>query len=525
MAVPSSRSPEAPLWRSLFCDVKGRAPRVRLGGRPGGVLIGAWLAAALLLASCTTPPPADLTPPSVTSHTPPADADNVSVHDVIEVKFSEPLAPASVSDDNVQLAGNGSVNLAKTMTLSDDGVLVVAPLAPLALPQDVVLNLGAGVRDLAGNALTPYTYGWTVPSWLRRGEDPVVDNVGSTFIYSALLAVDSLGTAVVASNRETSPQARLSRWDGDVWQPLPLPAAQDGAVFAADMAFDQQDRLVLVWEGRLQSGVRASFQVSRLEGTTWTTLGAGLLTNADYFASAAALTFSGGQPLVAWAERTTAGNSDSDQYVSRWSGTAWVPMGGKLDVIDTNVVFDIDVAIGLGGNPIVAWGDSSSGASQVRSYDATTLSWQSLGASPTSYASPQVLVPTGGGLLLAISVGSGISLYGFNGADWLPAGVPLSRKAGASAGRPSARITQADTVMVAWSEFLSQASTVNVAELTDEGWLFHGEPIELTAGLSFSGPSLALLAGDVPALAVATYEPVSGSPQFVSRTLYRQLNR
>ncbi|HET8985034.1 MAG TPA: Ig-like domain-containing protein, partial [Trueperaceae bacterium] len=497
------------------------AATVRIGA------LAASVAACLCLAGCASaPPPVDTTAPTVTAHTPADGDDNVSVHAPITVRFSEALAPESVTDSTVQLAGTGSIAIAKTLDLSNDGVLTVTPVASLTLPQDMVLSLTSGLHDPSGNALVPITYSWTLPNWLRLGDDPVMQYEADSQVYSPLLAVDGAGTLVVAGNQVAYPEARLRRWDGEAWQALPLPSDDGSTLMVHDIEFDDLGRLVMVWLHR--TSATSDFYVSRLEGAAWTHLGDGLLVGSTMYPEAAAVAIGAdGEPVVAWSEKVDPGNSQTDQYVKRWNGTSWVQLGSKLDVTDNNMVQVIGVALSLGGAPLVSWLETVTDVTRVRTFDATTSSWGSVGTSPFVDYQPQLLVPASGGLLAVGATTTGIRVYAFNGTNWVQRGAPALRQAGAVPRTPSVHLTAAETVVAAWSEYVSATSMaeVNVAELTDEGWVYLGAPIDIPVEFSITEPSLVLLGDDLPAIAVGTYEPFPGSFEFRNRTLFRQLNR
>jgi hypothetical protein len=278
----------------------------------------------------------------------------------------------------------------------------------------------------------------------------------------------------------------------------------------------------MVW--RHHSGTNWDFHVGRLDDSGWTQLGDGLLVDPTKYADAAAVAIgTNGEPVVAWSE----GSGATDQYVKRWNGSTWVQLGSKLDVSDDNWVQLIDVAVSLGGSPLVSWVDRVTDATLVRAFDSTTSSWGSLDTSPFVATLPQLMVPANGGLLAAGTSAAGIRVYAFDGTKWVQQGAPALRHAGASTRAPSVRLTVSGTVVAAWAEYLSSAdiTTVNVAELTNQGWVYLGDPIDIAAGFGFTDPSLVLLADDLPAIAVGTYEPFPGSFEFLSRTLFRHLNR
>jgi hypothetical protein len=95
--------------------------------------------------------------PLVTSTSPAGNATNVPLDASIVVDFSEAIDPASVSDANVQLRIAGAP-VGVQRTLSADGRrLTIRPQVSLQGKSLYTLALTAGIRDLTGNGLLPFT--------------------------------------------------------------------------------------------------------------------------------------------------------------------------------------------------------------------------------------------------------------------------------------------------------------------------------------------------------------------------------
>lgn len=89
-----------------------------------------------------------------------------------------------------------------------------------------------------------------------------------------------------------------------------------------------------------------------------------------------------GVPIVAWVD-TAAGNSEI--YVRRWNGSAWVEMGGSASgggVSANSGESDWpSVAIDTAGRPIIAWQDNSSGKWQIYVRRWNGAAWVEMGGS------------------------------------------------------------------------------------------------------------------------------------------------
>jgi hypothetical protein len=105
--------------------------------------------------SFTTSAAPDTTPPSVTPKTPVAGATGVDVNIAPSVTFSELVDPATITFT----LSAGDVSVAGNMIYS--GITAIfTPSIPLAYGTQYTTTVGAGVKDLAGNAM-PDDYFWS----------------------------------------------------------------------------------------------------------------------------------------------------------------------------------------------------------------------------------------------------------------------------------------------------------------------------------------------------------------------------
>lgn len=99
---------------------------------------------------------ADRTPPVVSSHEPPKDAEKVQRSAAVSATFSEPLLPASVSASAVTLAdSNGSVD-AEVDYIAEKRQVTLTPKKPLAEGTKYTVTVKGGdkgVKDLSGNPM------------------------------------------------------------------------------------------------------------------------------------------------------------------------------------------------------------------------------------------------------------------------------------------------------------------------------------------------------------------------------------
>jgi hypothetical protein len=107
----------------------------------------------------------DTTAPAVVSATPPNGATGVPLNAVVQLQLSQPLDPTTVGSGTVSLspAAAGATSLNGSGTL-----LTFTPSAALA-PNTVYTVSAGGAADLSGNAMTPYTAGFTTAGAVLSG--------------------------------------------------------------------------------------------------------------------------------------------------------------------------------------------------------------------------------------------------------------------------------------------------------------------------------------------------------------------
>ena len=109
----------------------------------------------------------------------------------------------------------------------------------------------------------------------------------------------------------------------------------------------------VAWSGGNEGG-SSGIHVKRWNGSSWELVGGVLNVNAAGTVGPPSIANIGGVPYVAWYEKDGAG---PDQVrVARWSGSAWVAVGGSLLGVGAVVAMPEDVKIAsVGGVPYVTW--------------------------------------------------------------------------------------------------------------------------------------------------------------------------
>jgi hypothetical protein len=149
---------------------------------------------------------------------------------------------------------------------------------------------------------------------------------------------------------------------------------------------------IVAWQENTTTG-QSEIYIKRWDpaSLTWVRMAGGMLTqdnvsNINGLSQSPAIGVAGdGKPVVVWQDNYPGAFKI---YAKRWSGTAWVAMGAGSTagngISGAGTAGAPSMAMGADGFPIVAWADSSSGQSEiyVRRWDGA--SWVELGAGSAS---------------------------------------------------------------------------------------------------------------------------------------------
>ncbi|NNB84594.1 Ig-like domain-containing protein [Corallococcus exiguus] len=224
----------------------------------------------------------DRTAPMVASFLPAKDAATVGVRDSIQVTFSEPMNPNSVTEAAVGLKTGTGNAIAKSVALSADGqTLTVTPLSALTAPSTVQVDLTAAtsaLTDLAGNGVVSApAWSFSVPTWLPVG-GAVSAEAGATPAGEVVLKLDLEGQPIIAWT-ESDGVARnvyVARWTGTAWSILG--GALNGLVAAGTDAghptllIDKSNQPIVAWHENSGDGKINNIFSRKWTGSNWETL-------------------------------------------------------------------------------------------------------------------------------------------------------------------------------------------------------------------------------------------------------------
>ena len=436
-------------------------------------------------------PPPDRDPPVLVLATPADGDDNVASDVTPQLVFSEPV-----------VLGPGALRLrqrvpARTIELSAetsaDGLSVELTLdEPIELPAELTLELGAGITDLAGNALEPIELRFSVPIWLRLGgalnrsasatatdlqlalddqERPVLLAVDGDDVYASRFedgAFEALGEAVneggtlasagaearlaLAIDGSGAPLAAFRQsdgvsvvgWDGSSWSPVAdAPDPDGGGSHAPALALGASGEPIVAFDA-LDGSAQPMLQLRALSGGSWQTL-------ESLAVSSAGVRLAGdGQsnPTLAYQE------PGEGIFALRWNGASLSPIGASAALAASSGGFAMSVSeagscvLSAPAQGTITWGSS----------DWSVWS-QDLGFLDSSAAGERVLGHAPDEALLAAFTetpagarAAQLFVQRHAGQRFEPLGPPLNRERNAQAARPALAVDAAGVPIVAWLE-------------------------------------------------------------------------
>lgn len=122
-----------------------------------------------------------------------------------------------------------------------------------------------------------------------------------------------------------------TRWNGAAWVQLggSLDVQANMSTYEPSLGMDNATPFV-AWH-EYNGTINTQVYVKRWNGAAWVQNGGSLNVDVNRPALMASLSLYSGSPYVAWFEYNTSSSSDQ-VYVKRWNGAAWLQVGGSLNV-------------------------------------------------------------------------------------------------------------------------------------------------------------------------------------------------
>lgn len=309
-----------------------------------------------------------------------------------------------------------------------------------------------------------YVKSWTGSAWSLLGG--ALDRTLTNAANLPSLALRS-NQPVVAFQEANNVYVR--RWNNTTWvnvsnsaldTVLANPAAEPSLAIGTDnlpiVAYTESSNILV----KKANGVVGSSSWLSPYGTT------ALDINALNIAAAPTLALkSDNNPIVAWSEASPSFNV----YVKEWTGTAWVALGGSLNISTSTNAVDITVAVRSDNRPVVAWQEG--GNIYVRRWNGS--SWVALGTIldtvPANVAiNPSLGLRSDDNPVVSWSEDSGSNYNVFvkrwSGSSWVAIGSAVDKVISATAGSPALVLKSNNTPIISWEEFDGTSNNIYVRQ-------------------------------------------------------------
>jgi len=460
----------------------------------------------------------DRSRPRVVKRVPAPNTANVWSRDPISATFSEPLNPSSVTDASVIVADNNSVQLAKSLALSADGLtLTITTLSLPAVPNQLTVALTAALLDVAGNPMESPLESWTwpLPVWQDLG---VVGGWGKNMYPLDSLAVRGDGSIVVStstSSYDGGSEIEIAQWTGSTWERGTLPLPPLTVLRSASVAASTRKAAFIAWTANNTvppGGPPNHLRVGYWSGSEWYLEPSNLEIDPtrDVGWATVATDEGGHLPLVAWTEHDYTTGYDF-VYARRHNGSTWDRLGDSPINWNTSNAGVAEAAFNANGQPVVIW--SGPLGYFVSVWDGTL--WSSIHrvenwAPPSgSVAARHIGLDGNGHVAWVDSTTTPSRLYvnrigGLLGSEQL--GGAVNGGAGSIAGVPCLEVDGIGNPVVAWSETMGAdpyASSLYVSKWDGVAWQQLGGSLAIQ---EFPPGCMSLVAGPSGVLALSISE-------------------
>ncbi len=311
------------------------------------------------------------------------------------------------------------------------------------------LYVGGSIRAIAGSSVGNYGVArWDGAAWSTpTGGDGLlcVDCGGAPYVYSMALYADGFGTGLyVGGDFEFADQVRagnIARFDARGWSALGSAGeAPSGRVRALQVFNDGSGAALYAGGAFAGAGSVYSPMVARFDGSTWSAVGSGGVSNGEVRALAS-YDDGSGAVLVAGGTFTSIDGVPASR-IARWDGSSWAELGGGV-VASSGATYVSDLAVfDHGAGPQLyagGWFTSAGGVAvaSIARWNGTV--WQPLGAGVLGAPSALAVYDSGSGPALFVGlelaslngVPGAFGIARWNGASWSAVGGGLWNASGA----------------------------------------------------------------------------------------------
>jgi hypothetical protein len=135
--------------------------------------------------------------------------------------------------------------------------------------------------------------------------------------------------------------AMVARWDGSTWYPLGSGISKTDTVYDRITALKAEGGTLYVGGHFTDAGgIAGADNIASWNGSAWNALGSGLSMTSEYQTPNVWDIEVVGKDVYAGGDFENAGGNASGDYIARWDGSAWYPLGDGL----TNTVYALDAS-------------------------------------------------------------------------------------------------------------------------------------------------------------------------------------
>jgi hypothetical protein len=351
----------------------------------------------------TTGAAPDITPPAVTATSPDNGATCVAIDSRVTVSFDEPINGTTVNSDTFTLNdAHQGTTIDATISILSDRSFALTPRD--ALPHSsYVAALGAGVRDLSGNA-TGANLAWTFatpPGGLGSWQATSTSQISSASSHTAVWTGTEMLVWGATTGQFYSSVGRRYQPNTDTWTPINGVGAPAARI---DHVAVWTGSRMIIWGGSdhngAQRGARGDGSLYDPITDAWQPMSP---TNAPAPRTRATAIWTGTEMLV-WGGMGGNGYFLPEAIGGRYNPATdtWQPMSN----VDAPPAMYGHTAIWTGSKMIV-WGGSTnlsaSGSSMGGAYDPATDTWE---------LTPTLGAPSGRSLHTAVWTGTEMAIWG-----------------------------------------------------------------------------------------------------------------
>lgn len=329
-----------------------------------GAFLGLVLAALVACSpSPDTGPIPDTTPPAITTRIPDANVAVGGTVDSVLVAFSEPIAESSVGPQTVSLVDLEGRALNLTPQFLEQGKLLILRVPEaVEIPNTLRLTLN-GLRDLAGNALPPTSWAWSV---VPTGPNPwALDSRGNPYL-------------LLAKQSSSSAEFIVKYWNGQGWTALPSPSGESReSGFPLSLLLDAQDRPLVAWVSYSSPNPRVL--VRQWNGAAWESLPSPQDDPPKPLSAPRLIAGLGGKLWFSALEQTSA--TTWGFVIREWSGTSWNTLPSPDPARPSSVALEPDPS----GQLYALWSKYQSGTQTTLTLSRlSNSSWEQVSSDTTT---------------------------------------------------------------------------------------------------------------------------------------------